>query len=461
MKILPESMSDKNPPVVFIPVESAKRELDGKMVLASRLLERGFQVMVGTKSGIHREIMYARNGIYLAKSASNTYIQFYRKLKTLEHHLVVLDVEGGALTRDIRSDLLRSYQPESAPFFDYFFVFGEKIREAIIRDLPYIRPGQVLVTGEPRFDLLREKYHHYFRQQLEVIQRSYGNYVLINTSFGLSNSVLGEEGIRKFLETTLDIPDEQRHLYLLKHQEGKVIMKAFVDLVRRLSGIFPETNFVVRPHPDEDQKVYRDAFAGCSNVYVKGEGNVHPWIIAARAVIHHDCTTGMESVMAGKPVISYIPRMDESITAWLPVYLSIACSKEEEVMAVLREFLNDSAAKRYHPDEEKEEVFRSYFINYSQEAGLLLSEALLQAYGEISCSRSVSPGLLWKRFRSVITILRYQLTLKKHRERFMAMDRSEAHEKIHSLIHPSLRKNLHFKVKGGNVLHLYHHQERK
>ncbi len=178
-------------PVIFIPIESRKRELDGKILLASALLAKGWKVALGTKGGSRREMLHHRNALYLAKSVSSDFIPFYREIQSLGHRLVALDVEGGALTRDIRNDLLRSYQEDAVGFFDYIYVFGDKIKEDIAEHLPYISGENIVVTGEPRFDLLKPIHDAYFSEDIAEIKRQYNRFVLINTSFGLSKTGSG------------------------------------------------------------------------------------------------------------------------------------------------------------------------------------------------------------------------------------------------------------------------------
>jgi surface carbohydrate biosynthesis protein len=440
-------------PAIYIPIESKKREFDGKILLTAALLRRGFRVLLGTKSGIHRELMHARSAVYLAKSVSNEHLDLYSALRQRGHRLAVLDVEGGALTHDIKSDLLRSYQPEAAPYFDFFYVFGEKIREAILRDLPYIREEQVLVTGEPRFDLLRPEFEGYHAEAMEEIRRRYGRFILINTSFGLSNSILGEEGIRHALETTHDIPDEQRHLYLLKHEEGKHLLVAFVEMAKHLAAKFPEISVVVRPHPDEDPDTYRRMAIGYPNLFVNGEGSVHPWIRTALAVIHHDCTTAMETVMAGKPAISYIPRLEESITAWLPIYLSIVCKELGEVVESVANIIDGRNDNPWSPGKEKEVVLSSYFSNCVHPAGELLSSALQDAYKNLHSKSYSSPTLKLKRLRSNLSLIRYRKNLTPGaRERFLWIEPTEVIKKL-KLTNLLLDSELiTLKLLGGNVL---------
>jgi surface carbohydrate biosynthesis protein len=441
-------------PIIYIPVESKKREFDGKILLAKELIQRGFKVVLGTKSGVHREALNAQNGIYLAKSASNENLNLYKQLQHRGHRMAVLDVEGGALTREIANDLFRSYQPEASSFFDFFYVFGDKIKESIVEHLPYIKPDQVMVTGEPRFDLLRPEFDRFFGDEIHNIQQQYGNYILMNTSFGLSNSLLGEEGIRHFLENTTDIPDEQRPLYLLKHREGKILLREFVDLAAQIATTFPDHQLIIRPHPDEDPSPYMTLTASLNNVHVNGSGNVHPWIKLARMVIHHDCTTGMESVMAGKPTISFIPRMEESITAWLPIYLSIACKTPQEVLEAMQKIVTENQSD-YEPGGEKQKVFSSHFINYTTHGSILLSEALEDAYGNINSSCKNTVRMWRQRAKSLLKIRIYRKKMREgSRERFMHISESEVRHKLLLLDSSLTHDRLNAKVRGGNTIHL-------
>ncbi|HRZ42988.1 MAG TPA: hypothetical protein P5228_09845 [Bacteroidales bacterium] len=441
-------------PLIFIPVESKKRELDGKILLASALIARGWKVIIGTKAGIRREMLHHRNALYLAKSVSSDFIPFYREIQSLGHRMVALDVEGGALTREIRNDLLRSYQQDAVEYFDYIYVFGDKIKKDIAEHIPYIPQEKILVTGEPRFDLLKPVHDPYYAADIEHIRNTYGNCVLINTSFGLSNSVLGEEWIRQFLETTGDIPEEQRPLYLLKHREGKILMQEFIAMAKRLAERFPALNFVLRPHPDEAQEVYREAFAGILNLFVDGTGSVQPWIKSAKAVIHHDCTTGLEAVLAMKPTISYIPRTDERITAWLPVFVSVACTSENAVANALETALQQPESLSA-PEKEKGDVLASYFANFREEASDMLADHLSVAY----CQPSTGPfGLVrlsLARLRSRVNIVRLRNKSRKDGwDRFIRMDREELCKRLPLTGNLNDISALRISIRGGNTAYL-------
>ena len=72
------------------------------------------------------------------------------------------------------------------------------------------------------------------------------------------------------------------------------------------------------------------------------EGNVVPWLMATRAVIHNGCTTGMEAYVMGVPAISYRATVNDYYDHGfyqLPNRLSHECFDLEELRETLGKIL--------------------------------------------------------------------------------------------------------------------------
>ena len=78
-------------------------------------------------------------------------------------------------------------------------------------------------------------------------------------------------------------------------QYKQAIFDDFKRLIPALEEAFPNHTIVVRPHPTENPKVYYDIASQCTRVQVTNEGNVIPWLSAAKALVHNGCTTGIEA----------------------------------------------------------------------------------------------------------------------------------------------------------------------
>jgi hypothetical protein len=76
---------------------------------------------------------------------------------------------------------------------------------------------------------------------------------------------------------------------------------------------------------------------------VTNEGNVVPWILATRLVLHNGCTTGVESFVMGVPAISYQEAVDETYDNGfycLPNAVSHQCFNFEQLQDMVHQILS-------------------------------------------------------------------------------------------------------------------------
>ncbi len=442
-----------NKPRIFIPVESKKREFDGKLLLAVHLVKNGFEVFVGRKTHIRHELMNSKNGIYLAKSSSIANLEFYKELRKRGHRLLVLDVEGIALTKIIENDLVRSYQSEIIDYFDYFLTFGEKLKEEMIKYIPKLTDDNVFVSGGPRFDLLKPKYHEFFAKETYNIQEKYHNFILINTSFGLSNPLSGMKFTLNKLTTSADIPDDQRHQYLKRVKDGKKLIKHFINATIYLAEQNPEMNFVLRPHPGEKLKIYEDSFANYGNIFVNNKENVHCWILAAKAVIHYDCTTGIESVLAGKPTISFAPFEDDLITAWLPIYVSEKVMNKEKLNAKIQNLQRHNFENIYALCDERKALLESYSINYVDFASERIAVFMKEHYADMYFFETNKLRLTYLRYKNDLKFIKKIIIRNEYFPPLIS--RKYINAKFSTLVDIIEMKKIKYKIIGSEMIKIY------
>ena len=99
-------------------------------------------------------------------------------------------------------------------------------------------------------------------------------------------------------------------LWFSKWQRDVHDFADFVVLTKELALNFPQYTVVLRPHPSESMTFYQQAFASFKNVAVTRDESVLPWIRAAELVVHSNCTTGIEAVLAGRPVLNLLPECE-------------------------------------------------------------------------------------------------------------------------------------------------------
>jgi hypothetical protein len=120
------------------------------------------------------------------------------------------------------------------------------------------------------------------------------------------------------------------------------ILGDFEELVPALEKEFMDYTIVIRPHPAENQEVYKKLAAKCQQVRVVHEGNVVPWLLAAKVLVHNGCTTGIEAYATGTPAVAYRPRVHEQYDRDfhdLPNQLSHQCFNIEEMKETLEKIL--------------------------------------------------------------------------------------------------------------------------
>ena len=159
------------------------------------------------------------------------------------------------------------------------------------------------------------------------------NFILINTNFGYSNCHTSFSQLQKLNESDKSLYTKKklnRVKNVKKNQEKN--FHYFIDLVNQISNRLPLINIVLRPHPTENQDTYIKLFKKNPKIIVNKEGSVREWIVNAKMIIHHDCTTGIEAAIIGKPVVSYCPLGISKFTVNLPIKVSKVCASSNEVI---------------------------------------------------------------------------------------------------------------------------------
>jgi surface carbohydrate biosynthesis protein len=335
--------------VLLLPVENQVRELDSKILLACIAARRGFSSYIGSRREIHFNITSFPKGIYLSKSITAASDMMFRIMRNLGHEVVAWDEEALVHLPD-ETYYSRRLSPRAMAYASRLFAWGEDNAE-LWRRYPYL-PGDTIieVTGNPRNDLLRPELHAYYDSEVEKIKKTYGNFILVNTNFNHVNAFTPVQNLFQPVGKTGEIPKFGRAAKGMSQEyaEGlrdhkKSIFKDFQHMIPVLDKAFPGCDIVVRPHPTESQEVYRDIAARCERVKVTNEGNVVPWLLAAKALVHNSCTTGVEAYVMGVPAITYRASINENYDFGfyrLPNLISHPCFNLEELEATLKKILN-------------------------------------------------------------------------------------------------------------------------
>ena len=387
----------KNKATVCFPIETTVRELDGKLLVAAHLLNNNTRVFIGDRKGIKNEILHLQNAIYFTKSLDPSLDNFYNSVRENNNKIVNMNVEGGVLYKDVENHFISSYPETMLQKIDKLFLFGEKIKLYFIQYLGNEFKDKLIVSGEPRFDLLNKKYFKYFENDTNKIKKEFGDYILINTSFSIANPFVGEEKLFSFLEENNAYNEEAVANFAIKRDFYKKILHQYVIMIKKLAKEYANTNFVIRPHPSESLAIYLEEFKEIKNIHVVNKGNVHYWISAAKAVIHYDCTTGIESVLSETPTLAFVPDKKNEVFAWLPAYLSDECKEDHEIVERIGKILK--GGYHFKLSKDKEEVLESYICNTSLNSSKIVSEQLQEMLKDLGTAKNIN--ILDRNFRRI------------------------------------------------------------
>jgi len=329
---------------LLIPVENQVRELDPKLLLACVAAERGFPAILGWRRQIGFRAARLPRGVYLAKSMTVRSARFFALLRRLGHEIVVWDEE--ALVHHVPEQYYgRRLTPRTLRHVSLLLAWGEENAE-LFRKYPEYDGTPIHVTGNPRVDLLRREVRPVLEPEARRLRERFGDFVLVNTSFSMVNGFLpslnllnpgaGPEGGREPGTAARGLDPEFAEGWW---QHKRALFEHFAALVPELSRAFPDRSVVVRPHPAENHDTWRELASGLPNAHVLHEGNVVPWLMAARAVIHNGCTTGLESFVVGVPALAYRPAVAPGLDFDLPNALSHECFDRDALLQALRRVL--------------------------------------------------------------------------------------------------------------------------
>ena len=380
---------------LLIPVENQVRELDPKLLLACIAARRGFTSAIGSRLQLDFHIASFPRGLYLSKSFTVRSIKMFKILRKLGHEIFAWDEEALVhLPPEIYFS--RRLSPKAMGYLSHLFAWGQDNAE-LWRQYPELpREVPISITGNPRNDMLRPEMHGFFEDDVAKLRKTYGNFILINSNFNHINSFYPVQGL--FLPVTKpgEVPKFGRAARGMTREFAEgfrdhklAIFEDFKGLIPSLERAFPDYTIVVRPHPTEKHEVYHKIAAQCERVRVTNEGNVIPWLMAAKALIHNGCTTGVEAFVMRVPAISYRSTVNDYYDYGfyqLPNRLSHQCFDFEELQATLRRVL---AGEIGATDGNDSQVLIDHHL--AATSGSLACERIVEVIEKITADRSRLP----------------------------------------------------------------------
>jgi surface carbohydrate biosynthesis protein len=380
---------------IIIPVENQVRELDPKLLLACIAARRGIASIIGSRLEIDFRIAAVPRSIYLSKSMTARSIKMFRIMRKLGHEIAVWDEEA-LVHMQPETYFTRRLSAEAIKYVSHLFAWGRENADLWreYSDLPERTP--IHITGNPRGDLLRTELHPYFAEEAATLRERYGNFLLINTNFSNVNAFV--PSLNLFLPPKMpgQPPEFGRGATGMSREyaEGlrdfkQAVFEDIKHIIPALEKSFPDLTVVVRPHPTENPQVYHDIAARCTRVQVTNEGNVIPWLMAAKALVHNSCTTGVEAYIMKVPAVTYMASRNEYYDYGyyrLPNALSYQCFNFEQLRETLAGIFSGRLGA---PEGDERNDLMKYYLEARQ--GPLACERIVDTLEQIMASRSQLP----------------------------------------------------------------------
>ncbi|MGE4064678.1 MAG: surface carbohydrate biosynthesis protein [Rhodospirillaceae bacterium] len=303
--------------IIYVPLENRVREFDARLLLALRAASANFQVLLGPKWMHSLNAEGYPRGIFITKTLNKIDAADLRRAGGAGHALVAWDEEGpGQIVPEI---YLKGIDDEAMGLVGRIYAWGGHQARALGRKYPAAK-ANIQTLGNPRWDLLRPEYRGYFAPEAAAIRARFGRFILINTNFSSYNA-WHPDGAKEIAtladETGAFKKDDEADQQVLSDiiEFEKQTFHHYAEMLPALSAAFPDHSIVVRPHPTENHERWHALTAPYPNVKTVYEGTVIPWLLAAEAVIQNSCTTGVEALTLGRPVISYC-KTDSPLQEW-------------------------------------------------------------------------------------------------------------------------------------------------
>jgi surface carbohydrate biosynthesis protein len=295
---------------IYIKMEILVRELEGRTLLGLIAAERGHRAVVGRMTDFFTPATFTLPpGIYHDKALTPT----SRKLAQFEriHRAGSLitsqDEEHGLAHASYAGFAQRRFGSDTLGRAHRVFTWGQHDLDGIAEHHPDHRE-LLVATGSPRVDLWARKFDAYFAGQAPPEVPRDRPFVLVSSNFHAGGSIPfcdRNRSSRDPSEASYS-PDAERFWYL-KEAEDFRILADLIPALRSVASQLPDVDVIIRPHPKEDVRAWRQLVPPSSGVHVVQSGSIGPWIRAAAAVVYNGCTSGFESAVVGTPPIVFEP----------------------------------------------------------------------------------------------------------------------------------------------------------
>ena len=387
---------------IYLHCEISARELDSKLLLATLAAAKGHQVVVSNLSEIIHGLKTGilAPGIFHTKSLtpSRNKIERHQKIIDKDCKITSMDEETGV--RDSYDKFVHDrYSDLTIKQCSAAFGWGHEDVEALKKISPK-NLDKIHITGSPRVDLWKSSFSEYWIDPKKIPKKPF---LLISSNLSCFTMKNFEDNF-KFVKDAgyLDRdPDMFRKMFYRISDQYKMFY-LFLDAIKYISKNNTEYDIVLRPHPEEDFKVWKMFLENIPNTHVIREDAITAWIKSAFAVMHNGCTTALETTVSGKPLLTFDPfSMENSQEIFNTLGYNV--KTKEQLLIKVNEIFNSKKTSNQKKIEVKisETISNKLYIDSRE----LAAEKILKIWDSFS-DKSLSISNNWIKFYLLIKIIK-------------------------------------------------------
>ena len=343
---------------IYFPIEIHRREFLSRIVFALKGSNKKTSVVIGSKEEIYSKINFLRPGHYILKSVQHGLIDLVKGLKKQKFKISAIDEEG-LMHYDDQYYLRRLGKNVINEIDTFFFCWGAKDKSLIEKNFPEIS-SKLLISGNTRINILKEKYQSIYKDEISKIKSKYGEFFLVSTKFGKIN-FLPRKGYNEYVQGQVDRGYIKNNYSLdiakqaKKHEKKnfELYLKFFENFSKKL----PNKKLVILPHPGENYETYKKILKNFKNIQISlGEFSTESLLLATQCNISCNCTTSVESFFLKKMPINFIPFSNENVEYSLPKLVSKNENDTDNLISFLANFNEEKMNKFFFKNVNLDEV---------------------------------------------------------------------------------------------------------
>ena len=314
---------------ICIVVDYPDRDLPGLLYLLSKLKKKNvFYYLVPFYN--FREIYIIRPHLVILNHSRNIYTNFITILNILNINILILDTEGGMVTKDLVNEYITfSNLLKNINKICGYCIWSKQIKVNLLKILK-LDPKKLIVTGNPRFPFIR------------LNKKKLGKNILINLNFSTINP-----RFQNFEQEKKLLLHQGKSMKWIngysKHQ--KLIRDKFIFLIYKISQKFPQTDIIVRPHPYENDYFYRVIFKNNNNVSISTNKTIYDDINESFVVIQNNCGTAIDANLLNRTVLSYNPIKSKYLDQKFILSISQLCKSYKTIIKKIKFYKNNNYLK--------------------------------------------------------------------------------------------------------------------